>query len=375
MLLAARHPRVYRSLRPTFPGIGIAVMAQALALAACGPGCDLNDNTFHVEGRGPSAPPPQSAYGFRYPPQAPIMSVPDLESLVGAYGRRHRVVLLDIWSAESTGDHRGIEELAQLQSDLGRDHFQVVSVNLDPAERWSARTAPILQAAHANFPCVVIDRANRAALRSWLDSDWDYDLPARFLIDRQGKVLERLDGWTAMARVRDAVHGRVEIVDRPAAVAVADRPALVVRTRLISVRDGEARTLADVIAEDRDAEAVADEVCRQVSRQLDRARTPRIAVLGFARAGARQRPDAFGHAAASAVVNRLRRSGFYDLVGPERAGRWIDELGLTAMAIDFEPALLTGRIDADYVILGWLIGGDRPNRRAAERVADRNREP
>ncbi len=375
MSLAARHPRVYGSVRPTSLGIWIPVLAQALALAACGPGCDLNDNTFHVEGRGPSAPPPKSAYGFRYPPQPPIMSVPDLESLVAAYGRRHRVVLLEVWSAESTSGHRGIEELAQLQSELGRDRFQVVSVNLDPAERWSARTAPILQAAHANFPCIVIDRANRAALRSWLDSDWEYDLPARFLIDRQGKVLERLVGGAAMARVRDAVRGRVEIADRTAFVAVEERPVLVVRTRLISVRDGKARTLPDVTADDRDPEAVADEVCRQVTRQLDPARTPRIAVLGFARAGARQRPDAFGHAAASALVNRLRRGGFYDLVAPERTARWIDELGLTAMAIDFEPALLTGRIDADYLILGWLIGGDRPNRRAAEWVADRNHEP
>lgn len=355
MSLAAREHA--SSVSDTPLRLSSAAFATALvAVALFGTGCSLDDNTFHVEGKGPSPPPPKSAFGYRYPSRPPVLTVPDLQSLTDQYNRRHRIVLLDVWAGWSGRCRSEIADLARLQSELAGEDFQVISCNLDGPDQWTGRTVPMLQAAGANFPCVVIRPENRSALRQWLDPNWSYDLPARFIVDRRGEVAVRMFSSTAIDEVGSHARRLVARAGKPASFAGLSDSAVSLRMKLVNVRTGQYQTLSDVMSDPADSARLASRIVRVLEAQVDRTANPRIAVLPFGSTRDRSRPVALGLETAERIVALLRQDGYYDLVGPARTQRMIRDADLSALGIDFDPALIKGELNVDYLLFGWLSG-------------------
>ncbi len=355
MSLAARNqtPFTHRNDAPFAFTARLSIVLAAGIVAA---GCDLNDNTFHFEGKAPSASVPPSPYAYRYPPNPPRVSVQDLKAFIEGYTRQDRIVLLDVWAGWFRRCRNEQTELAELQSDLSEDAFQVVSCNLDPAEQWSSRTVPLLQGSGANYPCLVLRPDERPALRSWLGPDWRYDLPARFLIDRSGEIAARMLSSSAIETVR---HEARRLVIRSGSVRLISSrdSADSISGKLINIRTGTWQSLPASASDSVRPDHVAREIARFVEDRAELSANPRIAVLPFGSVKDRRRPAAYGFAIARHSVDGLADRGFNDLIGPADTQQIVDNLGISPLAIDVDPTLIRGHLDVDFLLMGWM--GDR----------------
>jgi TolB-like protein len=283
-----------------------------------------------------------------------VLDAEGLRAFVGRF--RHRVVLLDFWASWSRRSLAEMRDLARLQAEIERDGFQVISCNLDEAARWTTGTVPTLRGAGANYPCVVISRGAKSAVRSWLSGEWSYDLPARFLIDRRGVVVGQWLSASSLASVEERVR-RLVLRDRVAAGRAAlPAGAAGLRVRVVDVRAGLGDSLAEVVADPADPARLAEQVAAQIAAKIDRSKNPRVAVLPFASSPDRQRAEPFGREAAQGVLAALRARGYYDLVGLKQTRRMIRQAGMTPLAIEFDPSKVRGRLGCDFLVIGWLRG-------------------
>jgi hypothetical protein len=260
-------------------------------------------------------------------------------------------------------------ELARLQNDLGGDEFQVVSCNLDDAQDWSSHTVPLLQSLRANFPCVVIPQEAKKDLRAWLAPAWSYDLPARFVIDSQGRLVAQALSGAALGELTGQLRELIQDRDRNAGGPGLNERAAALRVKLIDVRRGRMRSLPETTADPADPQLLAEGVLQPLSFEIDRRLNARIAVLSFPWSRNRTRADAFGVQTAQRLTEALRREGYYDLVSPAEAERMVSSLGLSALTIDFDPSVVQGRLNCDFLILGWLRGSPLQLRQPEAAVA------
>jgi thiol-disulfide isomerase/thioredoxin len=345
-------------VHPTLRTLSLAALgAVFVTLCAAAPGGCTNDgypldHTFHAQGVAPSAAPPPSTYAYRYPDVPPVLGAQDLRSLVGGF--LDRVIVLDFWAGWSRRGREEMATVAHLQEELENEGLQVVSCNLDPPMEWSSKTVPILHAAKANFPCVVIPPAARPGLRAWLAPDWTYELPARFVLDHRGRVLFRAVGETPFSAVEQAARRHLLGGADVARGRETDRVSL--RAKVIDCRTGRAESLPEIRTESADAGRLAEAVGDQVAGRLDRSANPRIAVAPFGSLRDRGRAGRLGRETAERVERALKDRGYYDVRPPARSLAAMEKAGVTLLAADFEPAQLKNRIDADYLVIGWIRG-------------------
>jgi thiol-disulfide isomerase/thioredoxin len=343
----------FRSL-PRFP---LLLPFLTLLLAGCASWDGSSSQTRQTAEASSPDPLPERAHAFRYPDEPPVLDVRELQAFVAKF--RPRVVLLDFWASWSGQSRQEMPELARLQEELGTDSFQVISCNFDTAQQWRAETVPSLYTQQANFPCVVIRPDAKPALRAWLAPAWSYDLPARFILDSQGRVLGRALSDIPVGEVQDQARRLVMATDEGGGVAGLPADAVGLRIKLIDVRRGQAQTMSEVSAPTSDPRRLATQVCQQLGPEIDRRLNVRIAVLPFPSSRNRARAGTFGYETAEQVRLGLRQQGYYDLVGPEQTEKMIAASGLTALSIDYEPAVVKDRLNCDFLVLGWLRGEPR----------------
>ncbi|HKQ49197.1 MAG TPA: TlpA disulfide reductase family protein [Phycisphaerae bacterium] len=329
----------------------------ALALAA---GCTTEgypyDNTFHVQGKAPSHAPAESSYAYRYPDTAPVLDAAGLQDFVSKF--KHRVVLLDFWASWSRQNRAELAMLARMQEDMQSDGFQVIACSLDSPDQWSTEIVPMLHGSKANYPCVVIPQSARAAIRSWLSPDWSYDLPARFVISRTGQVTAQALGGESLGAVEQQVR-RLVMGGTGGGTRTVSTNEVGIRLTLVNVAGGIGESLGEATARDGDMIAATREAARLIAAKIDRASNPRIAVLPFSELPARAKAGPSGIAAAQQTMAGLKDQGFYDLIEPARAQRMIDGIGQTAVAIEYDPTAIQGKIAADFLVIGWLRGEEQ----------------
>jgi len=327
-----------------------ATLAFVVASGCTSDGYPL-DNTYHYQGKAPSAAPLPSTYAYRYPDMPPSLGAKDLQDFVGKF--RHRVVLLDFWASWSRQTREEMVMLARLQDELEDEGFQVIACNFDAEDKWTGVTVPMLHAANANFPCVIIPDAQKAELRKWLAPNWSYDLPARFIINRQGVVAAQALGGTSLAAVEQQVRRYVNGEGGKFAADVS-RTGAAVRVKIVACREGKADSIPELTADPASPRRLAEQIGQFVTARVDRANNPRIAILPLADAKERRRPIPLGIATADELETYLKEQGYYDVVPPAQTRKILEESGLSAMSIDYEPSLVKGKLDADYLVIGWL---------------------
>jgi peroxiredoxin len=313
-------------------------------------GCQNADNTWMVQGKDDSPPAPPSSHHYAYPEEAPLVAADDVLSLINRF--RQRVIVLDVWAAWNRRCRDEMIGLTQLQQEFGDGRLQVISCNLDSPAEWKQVTVPVLHGAEANFPCVVLERDSRPALREWLGGRWDYDLPARFIIDRQGQVAGEYFGDASMDQVQNEARRAVESAGR-GDIALRSASAAI-NGKLINVQTGEAHPIPNMTSDSSDGDELIQHVVKVISSRLGGTEPVRVAILPFA-ASRSTKGDA-GTKLAEGVVDGLRSDRNFEMVGPAATQRMVQDAGLTATSIDFDPPIVTGQLPADYLVVGRLDG-------------------
>lgn len=346
----------------------LAVHAILLLLAAgCESGARPTEGLRQTgENEGPSAPVPSIAY--QYPGSPPVLDAEGLRTFVGRF--RNNVVLMDFWASWSQKSVTDLRALARMQEQLAEENFQIVSCNLDEPGVWSTQTLPTLKRTGANFPCIVIRPESKPGIRAWLNPKWCYDLPARFVIDEQGRVLAGAMSGAALATTQDQVRRALSGTDAGPKLGRLPTGAGALRGKLIDLRTGRAESLAEVLAKPADPRRLGEQLTDLLAARLDPGKNPRIAVLPFPSSEARHRAGAFGVQTGQAVVEGLTRRGYRGLPSVEEVQQRFDRTDLTLMTVDFDANLAVDRLPYDYLVIGWLRGaaGERsvPQSLAAE---------
>lgn len=348
-------PRNVETLKRRFHRTVTCLAVAAAPLFLSSGGCTSDgyplDNTYHYQGKAPSAAPLPSTYAYRYPDTPPLLGARDLQEFVGRF--RHRVVLLDFWASWSRQAREEMLMLARLQDELEDEGFQVIACNFDAEDKWTDVTVPMLHAAGANFPCVIIPDSQKAALRKWFAPNWSYDLPARFIVDRRGIVAAQALGGTPLAAVEQQVRRYVSGEGGKFAAEVSPAGATV-RAKIVSCKDGRADSLPELASDPASPRRLAEQIGQYLTARVDRATNPRIAILPMADAQERRRPIPMGIETADELETYLKEQGYYDVIPPARTLKTLEQCGLSTMSIDYEPGLVKGKLDADFLVIGWL---------------------
>ncbi len=374
--------------------------ALGVGLAASASACSTSDTRTEQVQASNDTIYRYSAYRYQYPPAPPVIDARSLREFVGQH--RDKVVVLAFWASWSPTSRSELAPLAMFQEDMYAEGVRVIACTFDPPSEWATRVVPFLQSARANYPCFVIPNEARGEVRDWLAREWNCDLPARFVLDRDGRVSYRALIGSSIDSVMDEaramlVHGGIQHTfvphgsadefaprstaahqtaaphvdashsaapvklagDSPSARMIDDRResgAVSLMARLVNVATGEAEILPVVFSAAGNADVMSAELSAYLADRLSRAETQRIAILPFAPVAQRTRPTKLGRDLAARVEAGLRRRGFADLLGPSVAESILADAGVSAVAIDYDPTLASRRVAADFLVIGWLKG-------------------
>lgn len=336
---------------PVFAFMFAIVGAVVLSGGCTSDGYPL-ENSWHTQGKAPSSSPQPATFAYRYPDIPPVLNARDLKEFAARF--RHRVILIDFWASWSRRTREEMTMLARLQDDLDDEGFQVIGCSLDPEEKWGSVIVPMLHASNANFPCVVIPEAAKAGIREWLAPNWSYDLPARFILDRNGNVVAQELSVASLSDVEQQVRKYVNGVSGRTYSAALTESASAIRAKLVDVRAGKGESIPEMTADPSSAKRLAEQVADAISVRADRSKNPRLAILPFGDAKDRRRATTLGRETADQLAAMLKEKGYFDVLSPEQTQKVVDEMGLSAMSIDYEAGLIKGKLSADYLIMGWI---------------------
>lgn len=337
----------------------------AILVAALPAGCETAFSVKQTKSNVASASggiPKTHANDYRYPITPPLVDAERLLRFLQDF--ESRVVIVDLWASWSRRSTEELAMLADLHDELRDFGLGIIACNFDHPDRWAGGVRPILQRAGANFPCVVMPKGAREQLRNRLAPDWSYDLPARLILDRSGRVVFKAFSNTpitsVMAEARRLIaDGRFETVS-----ARDDAGESTLQAKLVNVATGEWESLPQAVARAGDSGRLAAQIVSYLAARLRETEDRRIAILAFTDEQGGKKAGRFGLEVASRIQKGLRRRRFSDVLGPNETKKLISLAGISAMAIDYDPAVTRGRLAADYLISGTVDvpHADRANR-------------
>jgi len=141
------------------------------------------------------------ARGERFPAVGALTLEGDRTDVASAIGER-RLTLLNLWATWCANCRREIPEIARFRESVGPERLEVIGLSLDgPGAR--ERVAAFARSREIPYPVLVADEAAPGAIYA----SEEIRVPLSFLLDRDGRVLEVLAGWSPKeeARLREAI--------------------------------------------------------------------------------------------------------------------------------------------------------------------------
>jgi len=113
-----------------------------------------------------------------------------------------RVVLVNLWATWCTPCLREIPDLLALEAELSGDEFRLLAVSMDDA--YSKDWVSEFKAKH--FPTLrsfINAELDMDTLVSGIDPIWNETLPTSYILNREGEVVQKIQGKKPMAFFRE----------------------------------------------------------------------------------------------------------------------------------------------------------------------------
>ncbi len=179
-------------------GVGAVCGVVVLCLAGCK---DDGDATGKSAGGGVAAV-----------PRGEVVDLAGLQKVVAGY--EGKVLYLDFWATWCVPCVKGLPELAKLQKRYGPQGFQALPISFDEPEVWDKKVELVLKrVGWEDGPALIVkDKAAQKAIEGWLGKEWDGRLPAQYVIDPSGRVVEEILGASPekKAKLDKLIGGLVE---------------------------------------------------------------------------------------------------------------------------------------------------------------------
>jgi thiol-disulfide isomerase/thioredoxin len=105
-----------------------------------------------------------------------------------------KVVLVNLWATWCIPCIREMPDLSKLQTDFGDKGLKVIGISLDEAEDLHTRVKPFFEKRSVSFVSYLQSEPDPQQVVGVLDENWEGVLPTTYLIDRSGKVKQKLIG-------------------------------------------------------------------------------------------------------------------------------------------------------------------------------------
>jgi thiol-disulfide isomerase/thioredoxin len=142
-----------------------------------------------------------AAHAADAPAVVSYVSAPELRTVLEK--QRGRVVVLNLWATWCTSCLREIPDLVSLERELGGRGLSVLGVAMDDPGDLDSLVRPFHAKYFPAFKSYLRREADMDALASVVDPAWNEVLPTTYLIDREGKVVGRLQGRLTLAQFRE----------------------------------------------------------------------------------------------------------------------------------------------------------------------------
>jgi thiol-disulfide isomerase/thioredoxin len=116
---------------------------------------------------------------------------------------RGKVVLLNVWATWCGPCLKEIPDLVAIEKELAARGFVLVGISVDEAADL-ARVEDFRQKYFPEFRTVVRETSDMDAVVSVIDPAWNEIVPTSYLIGRDGRVIERIQGKKTREEFRKA---------------------------------------------------------------------------------------------------------------------------------------------------------------------------
>ncbi len=132
-----------------------------------------------------------------------------LKTLLERDGKDARPLLVNFWATWCDPCREEFPDLVKLDGDYGAKKLNFVAVSLDDVTDLKTTVPQFLQEMKATMPVVLLNINDPEPAIKMVDAEWDGQLPATFLYDKNGKVVFRHFGRLNTAELRAAIEKAV----------------------------------------------------------------------------------------------------------------------------------------------------------------------
>lgn len=140
-------------------------------------------------------------------PKAPAIAAvkaPELRARLDA--AKGQLVVLNLWATWCTPCLREIPDLVSISHELAGRGVTLLGVAMDEPAELDSRVAPFHAKHFPGFPTVARAEADLDTLASVVDPAWNEVLPTTYLIGRDGRVVQRIQGAKNAGELRSLIE-------------------------------------------------------------------------------------------------------------------------------------------------------------------------
>lgn len=117
-----------------------------------------------------------------------------------------RPLLVNFWATWCDGCREEFPDLVKIDSDYRAKGLSFVAVSLDEVADIKTKVVPFLEDMKAKMPVVVLNVNDPEPAIHAVDPNWQGELPATFLYDKEGKVVFKHFGRIKPEELRSAIE-------------------------------------------------------------------------------------------------------------------------------------------------------------------------
>ena len=137
------------------------------------------------------------------------IDVEGLKKLLQRGPKDTQPLLINFWATWCDGCREEFPDLVKIDKDYHPKGLKFVAISLDEIEDIQTKVVPFIAEMKAEMPVVVLKRTNDEEAIHAVDPNWQGDMPATYLFDKDGKVLFKYFGRIKTDELRAALDKAV----------------------------------------------------------------------------------------------------------------------------------------------------------------------
>jgi len=117
-----------------------------------------------------------------------------------------RALVVNMWATWCEPCREEFPELVKLHREASRRGVDLVAISLDLPASLDSEVIPFLEKQQVTFATYIKDPGNDEVFINTVDGSWSGALPATFVYDRSGRMVQRISGVTTFKKLMEILE-------------------------------------------------------------------------------------------------------------------------------------------------------------------------